>query len=136
MRTIHLYKGVYERNMSTINGGAESLRTLLSMNIKHRRKALGISQEKLAQAAELSAQTVNDIEGCRMWVSDKTIMKLAHALQVEAYQLLVPVFEAGKRGEKEGLAPSPVEILLTLQQNIKNEIDLQFYRILKSRVLQ
>ncbi|MHB9291481.1 hypothetical protein Holit_00558 [Hollandina sp. SP2] len=135
MRTIHLYKGVYERIMSTIHGGAESLRTLLSMNIKHRRKVLGISQEKLAQAAELSAQTVNDIEGCRMWVSDRTIMKLAHALQVEAYQLLVPVFETRNRGEKERLAPSPVEILLTLQQNIKNEIDLQFYRILKSRVL-
>jgi transcriptional regulator with XRE-family HTH domain len=102
------------------------------MNIKHRRKVLGISQEKLAQAAELSAQTVNDIEGCRMWVSDKTIVKLAQALQVEAYQLLIPAFEAGKGGEK---GPSSVETLLTLQQNIKNEIDLQFYRILKSRVL-
>jgi transcriptional regulator with XRE-family HTH domain len=105
------------------------------MNIKHRRKVLGFSQEKLAKAAELSVQTVNDIEGCRMWVSDKTIVKLAHALHVEVYQLLVPVFDTVKGGEKGMHAPSSVEILLTLQQNIKNEIDLQFYRILKSRVL-
>jgi hypothetical protein len=35
--------------------------------------------------------TGNDIEGCRMWVSDKTIIKLARVLHVEAYQLLVPI---------------------------------------------
>ena len=121
--------------MSTMSGGPELLRTLLSMNIKHRRKVLGFSQAKLAQAAELSVQTVNDIEGCRIWVSDETIVKLAQALKVEAYQLLVPFFEAGKGGENEIHRSSAVEILITLQQEIKNEIDLQFYSILKSRVL-
>jgi transcriptional regulator with XRE-family HTH domain len=110
------------------------------MNIKHWRKALGISQEKLAKAAKLSTQTVNDIEGCRIWVSDKTIVKLAGALQVEAYQLLLPAIQdkktaGNKVGGKETLIPSSVEILLTLQQNIKNEIDLQFYGALKSQVL-
>jgi transcriptional regulator with XRE-family HTH domain len=104
------------------------------MNIKHRRKILDISQEKLAKTAEISAQTVNDIEGCRIWVSDKTMAKLAQALQVEAYQLLLPALEGGNRRETGVPAPSSVEILLTLQQEIKNEIDLQFYRVLKSEV--
>ena len=52
---------------------------------------LGYTQEKLAEIAKLSTQTVNDIEGCRMWVSDKTITKLAKVLHVDVYQLLIPV---------------------------------------------
>ena len=31
---------------------------------------MGFSQEKLAELAEVSDQTINDIEGCRTWVSD------------------------------------------------------------------
>ncbi|MDR1956838.1 MAG: helix-turn-helix domain-containing protein [Treponema sp.] len=114
-----------------MNRDAEPLRKLLSMNIKIRRKALGISQEKLARDADLSTQTVNDIEGCRTWVSDKTIVKLAHVLQVEVYQLLLPAL-GGELAEP----PSPVEVVLTLQQTIKNEIDLQFDEVLQSGVLR
>jgi len=67
------------------------LRETLSHNLKVERKKLGFTQEKLAEIAELSAQTINDIEGCRMWVSDKTICKLARVLHIEAYQLLIPI---------------------------------------------
>lgn len=67
---------------------SEKLREILSNNIKKERKKLGLTQEKLAEIAELSSQTINDIEGCRMWVSDKTMSKLAKVLHVEAYQLL------------------------------------------------
>jgi transcriptional regulator with XRE-family HTH domain len=70
---------------------SEKLREILSGNIKKERKKLGLTQEKLAEVAELSSQTINDIEGCRMWVSDKTMSKLARVLHVEAYQLLIPV---------------------------------------------
>jgi transcriptional regulator with XRE-family HTH domain len=71
------------------------LRRVLSSNIKKRRKALGFSQEKLAEIAGISAKMVNDIEGCRTWVSDKTILKLSDALCTEAYQLLMPPDDAG-----------------------------------------
>jgi len=66
------------------------LRRTLSLNIKKQRKILGLTQEKLAEAANLSSQTINDIEGCRMWVSDKTILKLAKVLHIDAYQLFEP----------------------------------------------
>ena len=69
----------------------DQLRKLLSSNIKKQRKILGLTQEKLAEAANLSFQTINDIEGCRMWVSDKTILKLTQVLHMEAYQLLEPI---------------------------------------------
>ena len=67
------------------------LRITLSLNIKKQRKILGLTQEKLAEATDLSSQTINDIEGCRMWVSDKTILKLAKILHIDAYQLFEPV---------------------------------------------
>ena len=67
------------------------VRRTLSLNIKKQRKILGFSQEKLAEAANLSSQTINDIEGCRMWVSDKTILKLAKVLHMDAYQLFKPI---------------------------------------------
>jgi len=67
------------------------VRRTLSLNIKKQRRILGFSQEKLAEAANLSSQTINDIEGCRMWVSDKTILKLAKVLHMDAYQLFKPI---------------------------------------------
>jgi transcriptional regulator with XRE-family HTH domain len=67
------------------------LRRTLSLNIKKQRKILGLTQEKLAEATELSSQTINDIEGCRMWVSDKTILKLAKILHIDAYRLFEPI---------------------------------------------
>jgi transcriptional regulator with XRE-family HTH domain len=69
---------------------SEKLREILSYNIKKERKKLGLTQEKLAEIADLSSQTINDIEGCRMWVSDKTMSKLSKVLHIEAYQLLIP----------------------------------------------
>jgi transcriptional regulator with XRE-family HTH domain len=111
----------------------EKIRKILSINIKNRRKLLGFSQEKLAETADLSAQTINDIEGCRMWVSDKTIAKLCQALHVEAYQLLLPhILEP----ENDYPVPSNSEILLALQQNIKKTIDMQFEEVFRNGSFQ
>ncbi|MDR2392998.1 MAG: helix-turn-helix domain-containing protein [Treponema sp.] len=115
-----------------MNLGPERLRKLLSLNIKSHRRLLGISQEKLAEAADLSAQTINDIEGCRMWVSDKTIVKLAQALQVEAYQLLLPNIDEKTQEDAPESLHSPAETLLTLQHNIKKQIDQQFDEVLRT----
>jgi transcriptional regulator with XRE-family HTH domain len=74
----------------------EKLRASLSANIKKRRKILGFSQEKLAEAADISSNMMNDIEGRRTWVSDKTVAKLAEALKVDVYQLFVPPPDTAK----------------------------------------
>ncbi|MDR1389313.1 MAG: helix-turn-helix domain-containing protein [Treponema sp.] len=69
------------------------LRKTLAENMKNQRKNLDLTQEKLAEKADLSSNMVNDIEGCRTWVSDKTILKLARALEIDVYQLLLPKFD-------------------------------------------
>jgi len=100
----------------------EKLRKTLSANIKHFRAKMKFSQERLAEAIGLSDQTINDIEGCRTWVSDKTIVKIARALNVEAYQLLFPQTEA----EKFFPVKVPADILQDLRDTLKNDIDLRF----------
>ena len=48
-----------------------ALRETLSRNIKKFREVAGLTQEKLSEKAGISANMINDIEGCRTWVSDK-----------------------------------------------------------------
>ena len=98
----------------------EPIRKILSANIKKYRGVLRWSQEKLAEKAGLSSQTLNDIEGCRRWVSSKTLSKLAKTLQVSEYQLLLP--------EKDGkkAVNSSLKSLVALQKTIKCGIDAQF----------
>ena len=66
------------------------LQERLSFNLKKIRKTLGFSQEKLAEKAQISFQMINDIEGCRRWPSEKTLSKLANALQTDVYTLFLP----------------------------------------------
>ena len=68
----------------------QELREDLSQNLKKYRKQKGWSQFELAERAEISEQTINSIEGLRLWPSDKTISKIASALEVEMYKLFVP----------------------------------------------
>ena len=69
----------------------QNLRQILAANIKEQRRILGISQEKLAEMAGLSWQTVNSIECQRTWVSDKTLDALATVFKIETFQLLMPI---------------------------------------------
>jgi transcriptional regulator with XRE-family HTH domain len=108
--------------MEQMAAETENLRKVLSANIKKYRSVVGISQEKLAERTGLSEQLIKDIEGCRSWVSDKTVVKLAIALEVEVYQLLYPDTEANR------LHPIrlPSDLLRKLKKEIIEEIDHQF----------
>lgn len=74
-----------------MEGKKPNLRHILSKNLKEHRKTLGLSQEKLAEMAGLSWQTINSIECHRTWVSDMSLESLADALKIEAFQLLLPM---------------------------------------------
>jgi transcriptional regulator with XRE-family HTH domain len=103
----------------------EKLRKALSANIKRYRSKLGLSQERLAEAVGLSDQTINDIEGCRTWVSDKTIVKIARIFNIEVYQLLFPQTEI----EKLFPVKIPADILQNLKENIKDDLDRRFREV-------
>jgi transcriptional regulator with XRE-family HTH domain len=86
---------------------------------------LNLSQEKLAEVADVSVQMIKEIEGRRTWVSDKMLTKLARALGVSAFQLLVPA------NGNEIPADNPLisALLRILKQNIQGDINAQFDRL-------
>jgi len=94
------------------------IRLILSKNLKAQRNKLGFSQEKFAEISGLSVQTINDIEGGRRWVSDKSITKLATALKVECFQLLIPNFFSQNRKEI-----SPTQNLMKLKEKMHKGVD-------------
>jgi transcriptional regulator with XRE-family HTH domain len=104
------------------------VREFLSANVKSGRKRLGLSQEKLAELVDLSTQTISDIEGCRTWVSDKTLSNLAKALEVDIFRLLTPPL-AQKNDDKD---PFMSERIDQLRQDMKNYIDRRLDQFLRA----
>jgi len=107
---------------------AIALRKTLSANIKKQREFLGMTQEKLAEETEISANMINDIEGCRSWVSDKTLVKLASALKVETYRLLMPLTLTDNDIGKTALNDLAKDI-----NKIRKDFNTNFENALKSR---
>jgi transcriptional regulator with XRE-family HTH domain len=108
---------------------ANQLRKTLSSNIKVWRKKLGISQEKLAELVEVSTQTINDIECCRSWMSDKTMVRLAEALGVEVFQLFVPVSN-GPEGDRAFVLTN---VMMQLRQDMKSDLGSYISAYIDSR---
>lgn len=82
----------YNINMSKENDDISdadlSLRKILSQNIRIFRKNLHLTQERLAENADISLPYLSDIEHCKTWVSDKTLLKLSKALNTTPSELL------------------------------------------------
>jgi len=92
-----------------------NLRKILAVNIKKQREKLGITQEKLAERADISAAMMNDIEGRRTWISEKTLKKLSSALEIDTYRLFIPEITSGEA--------IPVEVVM--------ELSLELHEMLK-----
>jgi len=108
-----------------MKGNIPVLRQILSFNLKEHRKTLGLSQEKLAEIAGISWQTINSIECHRTWVSDKTLESLADALKIDTFQLLLPVKNTGKK-------PITSEEAIKKLLKIKRVFDDSFNEIIKN----
>ncbi len=66
----------------------ESLLKTLATHMRERRKSLGITQEQLADRADLSVNYVGKMELGQRVPSFKTLVRLAGALEVEVCELL------------------------------------------------
>jgi len=98
----------------------KTAKELLSANIKAKRSDFGLTQEKLAELVNVSYQMIHDIEGCRTWVSDKTLQSLSKAFGVEIYELLCPPPKDHITDQKSEINPHLVE---RLHKTMKSDID-------------
>jgi len=110
-----------------MNDKVETLRQTVSANIKKHRENLKLTQEKLAEKAGISANMINDIEGCRTWISDKTLVNLATALKIETYRLFIPLTATDNE-----ITKTVVTDLSQNLQKIHKEINTTFETALKS----
>jgi transcriptional regulator with XRE-family HTH domain len=111
------------------------IRLILSKNLKAQRNKLGLSQEKFAEMAGLSIQTINDIEGGRRWVSDKSITKLSAALNVECFQLLIPNFSGQNRKETTS-TQNLMKLKEKMHKGVDTLIDSQFNDFIKTGLVK
>ncbi len=69
----------------------DDIKKRLGKNVKRIRKEQHLTQFQLAEKAELSEETVKNIELSRCWTSDKNLAKLTKALEVDIHSLFLPV---------------------------------------------
>ena len=103
----------------------EQLRSILSENIKIRRKQLNISQSKLAEIINMSSNYITDIENQKTWVSDSTLVKIASALGVEVYELLKPHTNSTIINDS-AVKESAGNILREKREQLKKLLDYKF----------
>lgn len=75
-------------NFELNEDNSDELRKTLANNIRLYRKDLHLTQEQLAENADISLSYLADLEHCKTWISDKTLLKLAKALHKKAFELL------------------------------------------------
>ena len=99
-----------------------TIRDILAQNVQNHRKSLDYSQEKLAEKADLSVQTIKNIECGRCWVSDHTISVLSKSLNIPEFHLFLPEkFYRAKVKRKPAF-----KSLLSLKKDIKIYLDSRF----------
>lgn len=72
------------------------LQQIFSNNLKNARKRASLSQMRLAEEANLSVSYICDLESGRRWGTPETFSKLAKALKINPYELLLPTEDFSK----------------------------------------
>lgn len=100
----------------------DDIRVILAQNIRTARETLRLTQSALAESAHVSLPYIVDIERRRTWVSDKTLSNIAYALNMEAYELLMPA-RTRELGGNSALLPRIAELIEAKKTELKNNSD-------------
>lgn len=80
---------------------SDDIQKRLGENVKRIRKEQNMTQSQLAEKADLSEETVKNIELSRCWTSDKNLSKLTKALGVDICQLFFPISSSFNEDSKD-----------------------------------
>jgi transcriptional regulator with XRE-family HTH domain len=97
------------------------IREILAANIKENRRKKGLTQEKLAENADMSLHYLAILELARKFPSGDMLERIAEALEVEPHELFI-------------VSPTPQNELEKLRQEIKNDIENAFGEKLKQYI--
>ena len=105
----------------------DDIKKRLGENVKRIRKEQRLTQFQLAEKAELSEETIKNIELSRCWTSDKNLAKLTKALEVDIHSLFLPVSTSFDSDSKDS-----VIIKNAIAENIQHYIDSVLKEITKN----
>jgi ribosome-binding protein aMBF1 (putative translation factor) len=113
-----------------IDADEQALRDALRTNIKKFRCRRNWSQFTLAAKIDISTNFLADIEAGNTWVSSKTLVKLAKAFEIEAFELLKPENEAentehtpGNEDSKGLINRFSQDLAVVLQETVGKAVD-------------
>lgn len=105
----------------------KELLSVLGTNIKKYRGRLNLSQEQLAAKMDISTIFLSSIERGTKWVSPRTVVRLAEALDIDIYELF----------KSENILPDDSRSVLNKYaeevQSAENKIRAKYLQQLKSR---
>ncbi len=105
-------------SMKNICMTSDDIQTRLGENVKRIRKEQKLTQFQLAEKADLSEETVKNIELSRCWTSDKNLAKLTKALQVDIHCLFLPVCTSFDKDSEDSTV-----IKKAIAENLKNYVN-------------
>ena len=97
---------------------SDDIKKRLGENLKRIRKEHGLTQFQLAEKAELSEETVKNIELSRCWTSEKNLSKITKALGIDISSLFMPV-ESSFTEDSDEIKALKDEIAKSLQTYVK-----------------
>ena len=104
---------------------SDDIQKRLGENVKRIRKAQNLTQFQLAEKAELSEETVKNIELSRCWTSDKNLAKITKALGVDISVLFLPVKSSFEQDSEEIIL-----IKKAITENLKSFVDTSLKEII------
>lgn len=78
---------------------SKEIQNRLGENLKTIRKSHKLTQFELAEAANVSEDTIKSIELSRFWPSEKTLAQISEALEIDIYHLFMPTSETVSGGD-------------------------------------
>ena len=120
IKSIMLYITIQNITLSLKNicMTSDDIQTRLGENVKRIRKEQKLTQFQLAEKADLSEETVKNIELSRCWTSDKNLAKLTNALQVDIHCLFLPVCTSFDKDSEDSTV-----IKKAIAENLKNYVN-------------
>ena len=97
---------------------SDDIQKRLGENVKRIRKEQNLTQFQLAEKAELSEETVKNIELSRCWTSDKNLAKITKALGVDIHTLFLPVKNSFDKDSEDSAV-----IKEAIAQNLRGYVD-------------
>lgn len=113
---------------------AEQLQELFSSNLKEMRIRANLSQMKLAEKADLSVGYICDLESGRRWGTPETFSKLAQALDVNPFELLLPKDLELSASEISFRRTFAAEVNKAMQNNLRSALDNAFSQAMNNSV--